>query len=715
MDYKLRQIAGNKPAGTYFVVTDQSNATEIMPNMNVRLAFINEKMGPINTMVYFDRGATAEFQNVFGKRNRRNEKNGNFGIKSCLEMIEAGPLCVINLRAFDSEYDKTTVSSLGASKIDEIIKDTPYADMFNKNGFWTPRSKNLLKVFGADENLLNFANVGTGNVSIMVVASSAETVSAITNEYNKTLVDVDLEVEAYPALIADSNKKLYETFVDVYVFANSFVDANSNVHYKHLFQNTEGGALINQSDIESLTNIKASGYINKFTGSVIPYLIEGTNQLSIDMVINQFYQETGLFCSINAEVLETETINGMPVINTGASGYHTETGALVDKGNLLSYRYENVSAAEVEFPDNITNANYRSVESLIYSGDIFPAGQEKGNVVYAILENGVRYGDTIVFRDDTTTEIVETTVTQMVKVEDVAYELPEVNINNTDFDVAIIIGNIPKPEITIDTDLNTIGNATATIWRKRPSDVRFTAIRTNITIDTASIVFVDESATPGATYIYGVTVTSPGNSTTNLTESRQIINTDLEVSVTNAALPDVTPTVINYQKVALTTADPYTRRLKPVETPGLKVALTSLSGYTPREEQFTNGTATRQDEILSVMLGTSIVGGLSKLTNIGYLVDTFKSYVESNYKSQYGMLKVAMEDCNRFYTCILNEPFVDLFQYFKWNIENRGGTLQGGEGGIWYTHDGQHGNEAGVKMWFDSIKKIIVNKLIMQE
>lgn len=63
----------------------------------------------------------------------------------------------------------------------------------------------------------------------------------------------------------------------------------------------------------------------------------------------------------------------------------------------------------------------------------------------------------------------------------------------------------------------------------------------------------------------------------------------------------------------------------------------------------------------------------------------------------------------------LNEPFVDLFQYFKWNIENRGGTLQGGEGGIWYTHDGQHGNEAGVKMWFDSIKKIIVNKLIMQE
>lgn len=63
----------------------------------------------------------------------------------------------------------------------------------------------------------------------------------------------------------------------------------------------------------------------------------------------------------------------------------------------------------------------------------------------------------------------------------------------------------------------------------------------------------------------------------------------------------------------------------------------------------------------------------------------------------------------------LNEPFIDIFQYFRWNIENRGGTLEGGEGGLWYTHDGQHGNESGVKLWFDSIKKVIMGKLIMQD
>lgn len=59
------------------------------------------------------------------------------------------------------------------------------------------------------------------------------------------------------------------------------------------------------------------------------------------------------------------------------------------------------------------------------------------------------------------------------------------------------------------------------------------------------------------------------------------------------------------------------------------------------------------------------------------------------------------------------EAFIDLFQYFRWHIERRGGTLTGGQGGLWYTHDGQHGNEAGVKLWFDALRKVICDKAIM--
>ena len=58
------------------------------------------------------------------------------------------------------------------------------------------------------------------------------------------------------------------------------------------------------------------------------------------------------------------------------------------------------------------------------------------------------------------------------------------------------------------------------------------------------------------------------------------------------------------------------------------------------------------------------------------------------------------------------KPFINLFDYYKQNIENRGGTLAGGEGGLWYTWDGQHGNPAGVKMWSDILWSELKNKPI---
>jgi hypothetical protein len=57
-------------------------------------------------------------------------------------------------------------------------------------------------------------------------------------------------------------------------------------------------------------------------------------------------------------------------------------------------------------------------------------------------------------------------------------------------------------------------------------------------------------------------------------------------------------------------------------------------------------------------------------------------------------------------------PFVDVFHWFKNKIENRGGTLEGGEGGIYYTTDGMHPSEAGCREWFNIIKYVFENKPI---
>ena len=83
-----------------------------------------------------------------------------------------------------------------------------------------------------------------------------------------------------------------------------------------------------------------------------------------------------------------------------------------------------------------------------------------------------------------------------------------------------------------------------------------------------------------------------------------------------------------------------------------------LESYKPSESQFINGSPTRQDEILQMMLSKGIVKGLKSSTGIRYLVDCFKSFVEPNYKWQFANLCNTLHDGNKFVTALVNEPFI---------------------------------------------------------
>lgn len=58
------------------------------------------------------------------------------------------------------------------------------------------------------------------------------------------------------------------------------------------------------------------------------------------------------------------------------------------------------------------------------------------------------------------------------------------------------------------------------------------------------------------------------------------------------------------------------------------------------------------------------------------------------------------------------EPFIDVFHAFELKVLNRGGTLENGDCGLWYTHDGQHGSEAGQREWWNIIRYVFENKPI---
>lgn len=89
---------------------------------------------------------------------------------------------------------------------------------------------------------------------------------------------------------------------------------------------------------------------------------------------------------------------------------------------------------------------------------------------------------------------------------------------------------------------------------------------------------------------------------------------------------------------------------------------TNLNAYVPRAGQFIDGTSSRQSEILDMMNDPGIVKGLCGVTGLRYVVDCFKSYVESGYKYQYGQLMYTLDEKNRFVRAILNEPFIEDLQ-----------------------------------------------------
>lgn len=84
----------------------------------------------------------------------------------------------------------------------------------------------------------------------------------------------------------------------------------------------------------------------------------------------------------------------------------------------------------------------------------------------------------------------------------------------------------------------------------------------------------------------------------------------------------------------------------------------NLKGCKARTEQFIDGTAQRQEEILNMMINPGIVKGVKGTRGIRYVVDCYKSYVESAYKYQYGSLMESLDEGNRFVRALINEPFI---------------------------------------------------------
>lgn len=669
MDIRLREIT-QKPAGTYFLLTDSSPVPEFFSTGKLRLFVINSKQGPVNTVVLFKKGEKTAFQNIFGKRLRKNEKLGNFSIYNVLEALNSSDVAVINLRKFTDE-DKVGIVGLSPNKTESQSKDIEYTKLFNTNGFWTVRAKNIAEQL--DDQLLNFGNVGKSNISFFVTKST--NYDTQTKHGDLTLANTPLEIEEYPAL--NPEMLLSETFVDVYVFNNTF-DTNSrqNKYYGHLINDA---GLLTVESIDSLSKIPEAGFVKKMTGSLIPNLVnEFGENISIDSVVNASYSETGLVCYINDDVLEFEELDGLPVINSELKGYYKLEGDLVDVGNYLSYRAQVVEPYKI----NISDVKTKDIKSLqnefIVSvnanspEELFPDTEDRTRV-YSVFENQIRLGDSLYFKDTTSGKIE--------KVEVIGLELPEDtghrNLPNTDGNMEYTetgrmeITEVSTTAVTLNIEFPSEAEV-ATIYRStfetgNASDNKYEKIGT---LKSGTREFKDTNIISLGKYVYSVTFSQEGKLTSGGTTPKYADIEQLQFG--DGKGTEIQPEPVKpistqkWNKLILKlsgklNADSYVRQLDIEIFKQAKVAFTNLKAYVPREEQFLDGTASRQREILDVILEPGILKGLKNLNGLKYIVDCFKSYIEAGYKYQFGQLTVELDKVNKFVRCFVNEPFYEDF------------------------------------------------------
>ena len=335
MDIRLREIVG-KPAGTYFIVTDNSTITDIEETSNLRLIFISSPKGAVNTIFIFQKGDVAGLQTIFGKSSRKQEKRGNYSLKTAEQMIQGGPIAVMNLRSFE-DIDKVGVVGINPNTTVVESKEIPYTQCFNTNSLWTIKPKQIVGGL-TTKHLVNFANVGDSDSAFFAVKSKS-TYSKVTSEGNLTLRNCSMEIDEYPGLNFETMLK--DTFVDVYIFNNTFDHATvgTNKYYGHLFD-AEGN--IKNDDLFELSQIPEAGFNRIITGSLIPNLKnELDEEISIDTVMNRLFAETGIICFINDDLLEMEDTE---TIDMDGSGYYDEDGNIkpdISK-NMLSHVFPDV-------------------------------------------------------------------------------------------------------------------------------------------------------------------------------------------------------------------------------------------------------------------------------------------------------------------------------------------------------------------------------------
>ena len=299
----------NKDLGKYdrpdiFIVETNTSQIEL-PIQNTLINFVPgvSKKGPVNNPIYIE--SKSEFISIFGDIDKGLERKGSYFHRTCLKMLESGPIYALNLLLTDDERDKAHWKSLScAAHIDNNdIKQMPYSRLFNRQDFWERDSESFLEYINDPvvdyDRLLHLTNFGNKITTTFIYKSKISGFDITAEDWygGKTKVPTYINPKDWisdylvSVLILDGDWTKYDELSEDKTWGKYFSKTGLN---KTTIQ-----------DFVNETNVTTLGY---YDASLIPYFkdINGRD-MYIKNLINNDTNKTGLFCAyFEDELLDSD-------------------------------------------------------------------------------------------------------------------------------------------------------------------------------------------------------------------------------------------------------------------------------------------------------------------------------------------------------------------------------------------------------------------------
>lgn len=407
-------LANIKSSGVYRFVFDKSEVPG-QPPQTMRLVVGYSERGPFNTVTYVKN--EGEFKEIYGNISKKLEKYGCFFHRLALQCLAKGPILCLNLKKFQPKdethtspnaeggYEAVSIASFDPfGEDDVVIRDTEVARIFNTSRLWTLDPEVLPEAYwkGAtsvaaqsDSKFITIAATDTlKNSNTVIIRPSTVKGYDITlrdwyNSYNEGV---------YPDYAEDYLDTLVSDYmVDVYIFRGQFT---KEIASSETFSNYFSIKTINKGTkevpnyvtkvfvkdfvtdafdekrdaLELLSRVEGSGFITRYTGSLIPYFKNTDGSwMSIDLLVNGGTAIHNVMMFLDESYLE-KSGKDLKTINLGGYFDEVDTGSFKDSLGVIGNKYYGTDELAA-YMFNIWNCNNSGEWSLSkFSGNNFTYG-----------------------------------------------------------------------------------------------------------------------------------------------------------------------------------------------------------------------------------------------------------------------------------------------------------------------------------------------------